>query len=222
MSLLVIVPVLGRAHHLAPLIESLEGSERITKLELVFVANDDDTEVLETLPGLGHLPLVLGPREPGDYARKVNRGFAYGADSHEWFFHGSTDICFCPGWADIAIGVGLQSGRRVIGTNDLGNRTVMAGRHATHNVFHVSYGLQYGTLSGEAVMYEGYDHNYVDTEFVETAKFRDEWIFAKDSHVEHLHPFWHKNTMDEVYQMGQAHSAEDRKLYLSRQHLWRS
>jgi hypothetical protein len=70
------------------------------------------------------------------------------------------------------------------------------------------------------VVHEGYSHQWVDTELVETAMARGQWAFAKDSHVEHLHPFWHKGEMDATYEKALSTTRFDHRLYGQRRALW--
>ena len=109
----------------------------------------------------------------------------------------------------------------VIGTNDLGNATVMRGLHSTHPFVRRSYVEERGTIDepGKCV-HEGYSHQWVDTELIDTAKRRGQWAFAKHSHVEHMHPFWKKGTMDATYEQALSTSKEDYALYQERRLLW--
>jgi hypothetical protein len=72
------------------------------------------------------------------------------------------------------------------------------------------------------LLHEGYGHNFVDNELVETAKTRDAWTFAADSIVEHLHPSWGKAERDQTYNIGRARFDADRRYFQRRQRLWMS
>lgn len=109
----------------------------------------------------------------------------------------------------------------VVGTNDLGNPRVIAGKTATHSLVTRAYVGEHGTVDEPGkVLHEGYQHNFCDTEFVETAKRRGAWAFAGDSVVEHLHPHWSKGDDDETYRRGQAGFEVDRRLHARRRRLW--
>ncbi len=55
------------------------------------------------------------------------------------------------------------------------------------------------------------------------AQHRNEWVFCRDSIVEHLHPNWGKADMDATYEIaldGEAMAA-DRELFAQRKRIWR-
>jgi hypothetical protein len=218
-----LLPVLNRPERVEELVSSLRGSAREVKLEVLFLATWDDHSEIDAINQAGENWMDCGPRLPGDYARKVNRGAQIArASGADWVFIGADDLCFCPGWADEAVRVGERHRKRVVGTNDLGNALVMVGRHATHHLVHASY-LDDGTIDEPGkLLHEGYDHQYVDTEMVATAQARDEWVFARDSQVEHLHFLWRKAHHDQTYALGQTRTVEDARLFQSRMPLWES
>lgn len=222
MSVAVIVPVLNRPHRAAPLVESVKASEGAVPLRLVFVVSASDIDelaALEPLDGAADV-LVVPPWSSGDYARKINAG--YRNTTEPWIFTGADDLNFWPGWADHAVACGGECDAGVVGTNDLGNPTVMRGEHATHSLVRRTY-ADAGAVADQAgqVFHEGYGHQYCDTELVETAKAAGRWAFCADSIVEHLHPFWSKGTMDETYERGLATSSPDHALFMERRRLWR-
>ena len=156
----------------------------------------------------------------GDYARKINAG--YDAVEAEWYFLGADDIRFHPYWFEVAMEVHKQTEACVIGTNDLGNPQVLQGQHATHSLVLLDYVEECGTIDEPGkVLHEGYSHNFVDTEFVATAKWRDAWAFAVNSRVEHLHPDWRKGQNDQVYALGKSGFANDQKYFEMRKRLWK-
>jgi len=108
----------------------------------------------------------------------------------------------------------------VVGTNDLHSPAVQTGKHATHILFARSYIEECGgTFDGTgAVFCEQYDHQFVDNEFIATAKARGEWSFARDSVVEHLHPVWGKASWDATYEKAFRATAADTRLFTARSH----
>lgn len=215
----VLVPVLGRPERVEPLIESLYGSEQRYKFRLVFIASPEDEAEIDVLETSGEDFIVMGSyRGPGDYAKKMNAGVELTDET--WIFLGADDLCFCKGWADKAVSAYKQTGKRVIGTNDLGNPHVKTGTHSTHTLVHRSY-VELGTVDDPTrLLHEGYSHNWVDSEFIATAKRRQEFYSATDSWVEHLHPHWRKGRMDSTYELGLKSFESDRALYRRRSKLW--
>lgn len=215
MSCVVLVPMLGRPHTVAPLLASLDGTPDCRAL---FVCSPGDLAVADAVTAAGHEPLIVDwPPGRGDYARKIHAGIA--ATTEPLIFLGACDIRFHPGWLEAAKakfgpGIGL------VGTNDLGNPRVLRGQHATHSLVTREYsGL--GLIDGApGLLFEGYPHEYVDDELVGTAKRRGAWAFAADSHVEHLHPHWGKAPMDPSYAGQRARMVASRRLFLQRRRLW--
>lgn len=227
MSVAVLIPVLARPQRAAPLLDSLFASERLAGLRPVFVATRGDRGELRAIEAARALHpdraihvLELPPAERGDYGIKINVAARTVRD--EWLFQAADDLRFEPGWADVAIGVAEMHDASVVGTNDMGNPSVKAGLHSTHSLVRRAYVVEHGTIDEPGLMlHEGYAHNYVDNELVETAMSRGQWAFAHESLVEHLHPIWRKGTRDATYERGDLHMREDAELFRNRRRLWR-
>jgi len=214
-SLVIVVPMLGRAHRVAPLVESIRAT---CAGRVLFALTPGDDEVRAAVDALDceHIDV---PRQPvGDYARKINAGYRSTTEAH--ILCGADDLKFHPGWYEAAVAA-LGPGIGVVGTNDLGNPRVMAGQHATHCLVTRDYADRFGTVDQAGqIMHEGYPHEYVDDELIGTAKMRRAWAFAPGSHVEHLHPNWGKAPRDEMYDQQQARMRAGADLYRRRRRLW--
>jgi hypothetical protein len=210
----IVVPVLGRPERIGPLVDSIRDT---TDSRILFVCSPDDQDATVACNQTGEDVIVV-PWQPGraDFARKTN--LAYRESTEDWIFCGATDLRFRRRWLDYAAAVGERSGAGVVGTQDMGNALVKRGKHATHPLIRRTYIEEYGgTFDGTGEIYsEQYDHQYVDLELVEVAKLRDQWAFAKQSIVEHMHPNWRKGEWDAVYEKAFAHAREDRGLYVRR------
>lgn len=217
MTVLVIVPVLRRPHNAAPLAASLDVATPEPH-RLLFVASPGDTEEHEACRATG-ADLLIIDREPGpgDYMVKINT--AYRASTEELIFLAADDLSFHRGWLPPLLRK-VDQGFGVIGTNDLGNPRVLRGEHSTHSLVTRIYADTFGTIDGPGILHEGYDHNFCDTEMVETAKHRGAWAFCSDSVVEHMHPHWSKSQDDDTYRRGQRRFGRDRSLFEGRRHQW--
>jgi hypothetical protein len=168
----------------------------------------------------GRVVTRIVPWEAGhaDWAKKINAGFE--ETTEDFLLLGATDLRFHPGWDANALRVAKHTGAGVIGTNDLGNVTVMRGKHSTHPLVRRAYIEQFGTVDEPGkVVHEGYQHQWVDTELVQTAMARGQWAFAKDSHVEHLHFMWRKSKRDATYDKALSTSREDHHYFSQRKRL---
>jgi hypothetical protein len=217
----VLVPVLDRPHRVAPLAESIDHAATVPT-RILFLCSPDDQDEIDAVHDAGQVPLVV-PWRPGqgDYARKINHGYRYAvAAGVEWSFLAADDLRFHPAWDAAAIETGRDLGVCVVGTNDRGNPKVIDGRHATHSLVHRDY-LECGTADEDGlILHEGYWHNWVDNEFVETARARGTFAPSANSVVEHLHPVWGKGEEDATYARGREHYHPDRRLFDQRRRLW--
>lgn len=212
MTVAILVPVLNRPHNVEPLLESIRESTTVDH-QVLFVADPDDEPERHALDRAGAVTLL----KAGTYAEKINH--AAGCTSASFVFLAADDLRFHRGWFENA--VARMTGRvGVVGTNDLGNRRVIAGEHSTHSLVARWY-IDQGTIDEPGkVLHEGYTHCFCDDELVATAKHRGAWAFAPDSIVEHLHPDWAKGQRDSTYDLGQRNFRHDRRVFHRRRHLW--
>lgn len=225
MSTLIAVPVLGRPHRVGPLLDSIEAATPEAH-RVLFIANKGDDPEIAAVNGAGAELLVMPyrhrpvdwERQPGDWARKLNR--AVRESDEEFVFLAADDLDFHPGWLPAAL-ARMVDGIGVVGTNDLGSPRVIAGLHATHNLISRVYVEQHGTIDerGKALC-ELYPHEGCDDELVQTAKYRNAWAFASDSVVEHLHPNWGKAQPDEIYRLQRQRMKVGLYIYDQRKRLW--
>ncbi len=212
----VIVPVLGRPQQIEPLLASIEAATTEPH-RVVFVCSPGDREATrECLASEADTIIVPWQAGPGDFARKVN--LAYRESDDDWIFQAATDLHFHPQWDTKALMAARSSGMTVVGTNDLGNAYVRRGLHSTHTLIKREYIETFGgTFDGSGEVFsERYCHNFVDTEFVQTALMRDQFTSCRQSVVEHLHPNWRKGEMDDTYEKGLKDFHADARLYNTR------
>lgn len=216
---LILVPVLKRPHRVVPLLDSIERSTPMP-WDVLFIPDPDDDGEIEAIE---QATQAFGERRvdysccEGGWATKLNH--ALRTDVAPRYFLGADDLEFQPGWLEAADAL-LSDTIGVVGTNDLCNPRVMSGEHATHFLVADWY-ARLGTADDPSVLlHEGYHHNFVDNEFIGTARHRNAYAFAEASHVKHLHPMNGTAENDEVYVKGQAGWTHDKRLARERQHLW--
>jgi hypothetical protein len=211
----ILIPVLRRPRNVTPLLESLE----VTKSEhrIFFICTRGDHEQIAAVEEAGYEPLIHPEKAGvGNFARKIN--WAFDQTDAEWVFQGADDLRFRRGWDTAALATAMKRKASVIGTNDMHNPGVRKGLHSTHTLIRRSYIEEHGGTFDDSgrIFHEGYDHQYVDNEFIETAKMRGVWAFARNSIVEHLHPHWGNADMDWTYRKATRQSMADRRLYFER------
>ncbi len=209
----ILIPVLGRPQNAQPLVDSIRQNT-ILPYTIVFICSrGDDAQIEACKQTQARVLLVDGGDH--EYARKINHAAVHDTLDGEWLFLGADDLTFHPQWDTAAVAFCAL----VTGTNDLGNPTVMSGKHATHSLVARDY-IAEGTFDEPGkLLHEGYHHNWVDSEFCATAKARGVWAFASESHVEHNHPFWRKGTDDDIYKAGRKTYHQDAQLWKVRQRL---
>lgn len=210
----VLVPMLGRPHTVAPLRESLAAST--DRAHLVFICTEGDADVLAAVGDDTHI--VVPPRDCGDYAAKINTGYRW--TEEPYLFLGACDLAFHPGWVEACMAK-VKAGYKVVGTNDLGNPGTAVGRASTHTLVVRTYADRHGTIDRRgAILHEGYRHEFVDNELVETAKSRGVYGHARAAHVEHLHWLWGKRDRDDLDADFDQRMTEGHRLFQKRRHLW--
>jgi len=224
-AVVVVFPVLRRPHRVRPLVESLEAATPEPH-RTVFVATAGDDAMIEEIKLVSaDWPIeleVLAPNRIGDYARKINHVLDITVEP--FLFTGADDLDFHPGWIPAGLRHFDDPKIGVVGTQDLAPTTrARAGTHATHFFVRRRYAVDFGTIDARGkIFHDGYPHEYVDDELVETAKFRGAWSFAADSVVEHLHPSWGKAPSDPLYRAQSARMNSGRRVFARRRRLWTS
>lgn len=211
-DLVVVVPVLGRPHRVAPLAESL--ARTTDRARLLLVVDSDDIEELAAVEAAGVDHTVNHDPARRSFACKANDG--YRASTEPWLLFCGDDVEFHVGWVENSIDE--PHGCSFISTNDLGQPRVMSGIHAVHPIIRRSWIDTHGASwdGPGTVCHEGYRHQYVDDEWTMVAKAAGEYVYAPCARLEHLHPMMGKNTTDATYRIGEVASAADRDLFAAR------
>ena len=220
----ILIPVLGRPHRAAPLVENIRDSTEVEH-RITFICSPGDDEQIAACQATDASWVVFGNGGSGDYARKINHAtMILGAWQGDWVFNGADDLTFEPGWDTNALKMADSGpGFDVVGTNDLANASVKRGQFGTHCLIRRRYITERGGTADQqpgTVLHEGYDHNFVDRELCHTAQHRGVFVFAKHSRVKHSHYLWGTADKDNTYRKAMRHYQDDHRLFLSRAHMW--
>ena len=213
MQVAVLIPTLRRAFRLRAVANNVMQSD--SRCVPVFICEAEDEESIETVDQIEGAQLVINVRARS-YAGAINTAVAW-MDS-DWFFLGSDDLDFRAGWLDHALAI--ADGFDVVGTNDLHNPDVLNGTHSTHSLVRGSYARNGCIDVPDVCLFEGYKHNWCDTEFIQTAIKRGVFVPCLDAVVEHKHWAWQLASMDSTYDKGKLFEADDRQLFWGREKLW--
>ncbi|HET7588601.1 MAG TPA: hypothetical protein VFK14_00225 [Solirubrobacterales bacterium] len=217
-DLAILVPVLARPHRVAPLLDSVEATTPGVRV-LFLVDSDDEAErdAIWKEMGAGRELAIGAVIDGGSYAAKINQGVRRTSDP--LLFLGADDLEFKTGWFEAAQR-SLAGPVEVVGVNDLLRRRPRRRDHATHFFLTRAY-AELGTIDGAGgPLHEGYDHSFVDDEFIATAAKRGAYAYAPDSHVRHIHWMNRAAPDDAVYRKGRARFEQDRRLFRERSALW--
>jgi hypothetical protein len=226
-DIVVLVPTLGRAGRMENVARNIRDATEDVPHDIVFVVEEHDQDscsVAARLASDGLAGWCVNQRK-GNYAGAINTAYHvlcdHPEDAARFIFTGADDLKFHPGWATQVLAV-MSDTVMVGGTNDLLNPYVLAGHHATHYLIDRRYLENPGGVvdDPENVLPEIYDHNFTDTEFIDTAKARGVFAPCMASVVEHLHVANGKAQWDDTYTKGHAHMRDDEPVFRSREHLW--
>lgn len=225
MSLLIVVPTLGRSDKLPWIADNVRQNTDI-KYTLAFVVEASDNESLRMAKLCAQNDSRVVPiinERAASYAGAVNTAFLH--TDHDHVFLAADDVFFHPHW-DMPLfdRIAADPWAQVIGTNDRLNPYVASGLHATHYLVAREYVDVYGSGvidSREPILlYEGYKHNYTDTEFIATAKMRSRFRPCLDSIVAHQHHTTGLIYVDDTYEKSMSTMSDDAHTYRSRIPLW--
>ena len=210
-ELVILVPVLGRPHRVAPVLES--AAKATPGADVLFIADPDDTDELEILTLEGADFIAPG----GTYASKINAGVR--ETDAPLVFSGADDLTFLPGWFEAAK-AHLSDEIRVVGVTDEVTKRNQLGHHAPHFLIARDYALCPTIDGGRGPLCEAYGHQYVDDEFVGTARHRGVIHISTEARVRHTHYFDGSGVMDATYEKGLMTRRRDRALWKRRRRLW--
>lgn len=212
----IVVPTFGRPHLLAELAANIHAATHSAH-RIIFGVEAHDTDSLDAAAGLGSIVINT---HTANYAGALNT--AYEQSENPWIFTGADDLIWHDGWDTDCLLV-ADDWFHVIGTNDLLNTAVLAGYHSTHSLVARDYLDQVGGVADEgpgSFYPECFDHNYCDTEFINTAKMRGRFRPCLDAVVEHLHVSTGKVEADATYERSIRHYDDDARMYDMRMSVW--
>lgn len=221
----ILIPTLGRHERLQDVVINIQDNTQVQH-EIVFITEADDQASQNVignmlLAGYRGVVMVNNYCKP-NYSGAVLSG--YNSSIGGMIFMGADDIVFSPNWDVHAMHTMIQHKQiSVVGTNDLHNEHVLAGYHATHYLVDRRYLDHIGGVidaGPRSVLHMGYDHNYSDTEFIATARYRGVFASCLESIVEHRHFVFGLAPKDATYEKAYAQLNQDALIYESRRHLW--
>lgn len=215
MNCAILIPVLGRAHRVQPLVENIRETTPEPH-EILFVCDPQDRATQDEIAKTGCRMISPG----GSYAHKINAGVRATDPPFLAFF--ADDLVPQQGWLTAALAA-MVNDVQVVGLNDMIPRPDRP-EHATHFVI-TREAAELPCIDGKpGPMCEQYRHAGPDDELVGTAKKRGLYVYAEEACVRHDHPALGPNVggtqMDATYDKGMACWPQDRRTLRIRRRLW--
>lgn len=210
----ILMPTIWRANRMKENVENLYDVTSKDDIDIIFVIEKDDIESLEMSRKLDAITLIN--QRSRNFGGAINT--AVRTLTHNYFFGGSDDFLFHKDWLPPLLELSKNYG--MVGTNDLGNPQVAAGELAVSYLIRRDYVNRACIGNPDDLLYEGYMHNFTDTELTETAIYNKEYAYCADSIVEHMHPAWGKSPIDDTYMLQDGTWGPDTQLFMSRRVLW--
>jgi GT2 family glycosyltransferase len=211
------LPTYKRPHKLASVAKNIEKTTS-TPFTLYFGLEKDDKEGIKAAKATGH-KVIINPYESG-YSNTVQA--MYEQSNGKYWFHSNDDFVHLPGWDERPIALLAESDTlMVVGCHDGNPKT----RYYTISMNKREYiEKMSGVVDIPNRVFYNYNHNYIDTEFAETAISRGVWDACTAPCIEHHNPgldhIFDDTVYDETYAKNDKTAGIDAATYESRKHLW--
>lgn len=180
---------------------------------LWFGVEEDDPDSLKAAIVTGANVLV-NKYKPG-YSNTIQT--IYEQSSSPFILHANDDFYFEPGWDEVPLSMFDRKDLMVVGLRQTEGDT----HGSAISLFRRSYiQKQSGVIDTPNRVFYPYNHNFVDTEFTQTAQHRGVWAKCDGLYIIHKHPGFTGKEKDATYLKNEATSGDDMKTFESRQHLW--
>lgn len=201
----IFIPSMSRFDRLIPLAETIK---KTTKHPYTIYLITDEPEAEEAAKKMPNTVFIKSPKDCVSYAKRIN--YLYQNTSERYFFTGSNDITFCEGWLENALLNTISGG--VVAVNDGFNP------NGTNFLIDREYIKTFGgTFFNEnEVMWEGYRHNFCDTELISKARVCNQYVYVQNSYVLHEHYLNKKRLSDMVDEIATSSYNDDRLKFTER------
>jgi glycosyltransferase involved in cell wall biosynthesis len=212
----VLIPTLWRPNKMRENVDNLHAVTGREDIDIVFIIEEDDEDSLNASKNLNAITLIN--KRKRNFAGAINT--AVQSLDHNYIFGASDDFLFHPNWLPPLMELSENYG--VVGANDLGNSINNGGIPSVSYLVRRDYVPRACIGYPENLLYEGYHHNFTDTELSDCADAHGEHVFCAESIVEHMHPSLGKSIIDRTYMLSFNHEQyyEDNELFMSRRPLW--
>lgn len=211
-TLALLCPTYKRPSQLAGVAKNIEETTK-NSFTLYWGLEKEDTASIEAAKATGH-KVIVNQYEPG-YSNTIQT--IYENSTEPFLIHINDDFEFTPEW-DVPILAMFERADLMVA----GVRQTEADRHGSAiSMFRRKYIKQMsGVIDMPNRVFYPYNHNYIDTEFTQTAQKRGVWAKCDHLVIHHLHPGFTGKPKDETYLKNDATVGIDEATFNSRRHLW--
>lgn len=211
-ELAVMIPTYKRPEALQSVASNLEKATKHS-FKLYFGLEKEDELGIAAAKATGH-EVIINKYAPG-YANTIQT--IYEQSKEPFLMHGNDDFLFLPNWDETPIAMFERADLMVVGIpqteGDVYGSAISMFRRAY--IKEMS-----GVVDMPNRVFYPYNHNYVDTEFTETAQSRSVWALCEKQVLIHQHPGFTGKPLDATYEKNQATAGKDQLTFESRRHLW--
>ena len=212
-TLAIYLPTYKRPHTLAKVAQNIEDTTK-NKFTLYFGIEPNDEESYQAALATGHKVVINKYDQDAGYSNTVQT--CYESSKEPYWFHANDDFVFLKDW-DAPYVEFLEGNPHIMvvgahdGTDGVSYSTI-------HFVRRKYIEEQSGVMDIPNRCFYPYHHNYQDTEFTQTAQFRNVYAKVEVPCIIHSHPT--ADGKDETYRKNDATSPADGITFNSRKYLW--
>lgn len=208
----IFVPTYKRAGDLQRLATNVEKNTK-NPFTLCFGLELLDDEGIEAAYATGH-QVALNAYEPG-YANTIQT--IYEETKSPFIIHANDDFDFHKDWDVVPMSMFKRPDLMVVGLKQTEGDT----HGSAISMFRRKYIEEMsGVIDMPNRVFYPYNHNFVDTEFTQTAQSRGVWAQCEPRVITHMHPGFTGGEKDETHLKNDATVALDEATFDSRKHLW--
>lgn len=211
-TIAILLPTYKRPHALAKVAKNIEEATKHS-FTLYFGVEKEDKESAKAAKATGH-KVIVNKYEPG-YSNTIQS--IYEVSKEPFMLHANDDFEFTQNWDEVPISMFERPDLMVVGL-----RQHESDRHGSAIcMWRREYiETQSGVIDMPNRVFYPYNHNYIDTEFTQTAQKRGVWAKCDPLVIHHHHPGFTGKEKDETYKKNDATVEIDQATFERRRHLW--
>lgn len=141
----------------------------------------------------------------------------YEVSKEPFLIHANDDFLFHHNWNEVPLAMFDRPDLMVVGLKQTEGDT----HGSAISMFRRKYIEDMsGVIDMPNRVFYPYNHNYIDTEFTQTAQFRNVWAQCDPRVITHLHPGFTGAPKDATYLKNEATVHLDQETFEGRRHLW--